>query len=189
MSTTDNADKHRSIWYRYFVEPKAYARDATAISRNILNVGLASLIVGLFAYGPHTTQYELAFRDFTNDYLESLSTRSGNYSFVTGGKSSTPRACVVESATGKELACSSGPLVSHPMNAEAETAVAWIDPQYGVVRMTLGDLEIVAPNAIQTRLRNGIMIFLGLICVFLACLTIAIYRQVSLVSAYQKVTR
>ncbi len=190
MSATEDADKHSGIWFRYFVAPRAYAKKATTISLNILNVALASLIVGLFAYGPHATQYDFAFRDLSSDYLASLSTRSGTYSFVTGGKSTTPRACVVEPSTGKELACSSEPLVAHAVEAAAyKAAVAWIDPDYGEVRITLGDLELISPSAIQRRLRKGIVIFGGLICVFLACLTIAIYRQISLVSTHRKSTR
>lgn len=188
MGATEKSEELPKFWFRYFVAPSEYAKKATAISRNILNLGLASLIVALLGYGPHVSQYDFAFRDLSSDYFASLSTQSGDYKFITGGKSSTPRGCVVESATEKELACSSEPLFSHAMDADA-TATAWIDPQFGVVRITLNDLEVLAPKAIQSRLRNGILAFWGLICVFFVCLAIAIRRQKSLVSAHRKANR
>lgn len=186
MNTSEQEEKRQSAWIRYFIEPGTYAKKATAISRNILNIGLTSLITGLIIYGPHVSQYQFAYRDLPSDYLASLSTRDGGYRFITGGKSSSPRYCVVDPISGKELACSGKPLGSSPSGAEKNFAVAWIDPQYGVVRITLNDLEILSPTDIQARLRKGIMNFGGLFFVFLACLTIAIFRQVSLVSAQQK---
>lgn len=186
METIADAEKHPRIWYRYFVAPSIYAKKATAISCNIFNLGLASLIIGLFVGGAHVAHYNYAFRDLTDNYLDTLSRRSGEYRFITGGKSSSPRACIVDTASGKELACSGELFRYPPENSKAHVGVAWIDPDYGVVRITVDALEVVSPQEIQTRLRNGIRNFGGCIFVFFVCLMIAFYRQISLVSAHQK---
>lgn len=172
--------RNPKVWFKYFVEPRHWAERYTVISRNILNVGLAALILALVLFGESLSRFSYAFRPLPSDYLTRLEQVDGLYAAIGGGKVSTPRICVEDRKTKVQLACTTSSWFTRKSpDFIGKEASAWLDSSegIGVVRIVVEGEEILSPGLIQQHLQDGIRKFGYLLAVFMVCFVFAIYRQ------------
>lgn len=167
-----------NYWRKFYLAPASYAEQYTRWSRNILNIGLAALICSVF-YAWHLPYIGFAFSSAPETYFSNMKKYDGIYRFVSGGKSSTPRACIIDEVKKTEIICTSAfdAMSSSGYLHGGKRAHALVEKDIGIVKLVVDGEDFLTPNSLQHYLRINIKKCLWLIAIFLLTSSISIFRQ------------
>lgn len=176
------------IWKCYFSEPLAWGRGYTALSRNLLHLGTAGIILNLFFPAYFWTlvfSWDFAFLDIPKSlsgapefaYIE------GVYKYKYGGKSSWPAVCIESTATRKIIDCAPRRVLIHGLiGQQGKPAQGYSYPQIGLIELVVDGHAAISANEAQNFFQSEIYKSIGLILWTVAMYGLAFARQYQLVS-------
>lgn len=171
-----------NMWKKYYVEPSGWATSFTKVSRNLLNMALACLVLSIF-YGWSLDFTSLLFLENQSSIEANLKTHHGQYRFVTGGKSSTPRVCVIEISTSQSPLCTSAvrAMAEYGSKFDGQPATAWLHPKYGIVKIVVASSTVLTLDDIKTDVLKTFWKLLALLLLAFLFFTASIIRQIYIV--------
>lgn len=169
------------MWEKFFVEPSEWAKSFTKVSRNFLNFGLACFVLSI-VYAWSVDFVQLPSSENTDSIEAELQAREGTYQFITGGKSSTPRVCVIERETKNSPLCTSalGGMKNYGSKFDGLPATAWTHPKYGVVKVVVASSTVLDIRDIESEASSAFQKFAALLFFATLSIAISIARQIYL---------